>query len=216
MSLFLEGPVGRLEAKLWLPADGREPRAACVVCHPHPLGGGTMDTTAVYRTARGLEQAGLAVLRFNFRGVKKSDGEHDGHGAEELDLAAALDWMQAQHPDLELWAAGFSFGSRTVASRVRVEERVKRILLVALPVREYDCSFLREVRQPGLIVMAEHDEFGTLTELREQFPDLSPALELDEVPDTDHFFTDKGLELQGRVQAWAERVLARREASEQA
>jgi hypothetical protein len=208
MTLFLQGPSGRLEAKLWTPSDGRPPRAACVVCHPHPLAGGTMDTTAVYRTARGLEQAGLAVLRFNFRGVKRSEGRHDGAGGEELDLAAALDWMAEHHPDRELWAAGFSFGARTVASRVRVEERVRRVVLVALPVRAYDCSFVREVRQPGLIVMAGNDEFGTLADLREQFPDLPPALELDEIADTDHFFTDKGLELQARVQAWAERVLA--------
>src|SRR6478735_6650392 len=79
MDLFLPGPAGRLEAKLWEPEAGA-PKAAIVFCHPHPLGGGTMDNKVVFRASRGLQEAGLAVLRFNFRGVRRSAGKHDGKG----------------------------------------------------------------------------------------------------------------------------------------
>jgi alpha/beta superfamily hydrolase len=209
MDLLLPGPVGALEAKLWLP-EGAEPRAACAVCHPHPLHGGTMNTTAVYRTARGLERAGLAILRFNFRGVGRSEGTHDGRGGEEGDLSAALDHLEGEFPGKELWAAGFSFGSRTAASFARKDPRIARVVLVALPVRAFDCSFLRELQKPGLILMAGNDEFGTLADLKQGFPDLYPSLETDEIPGTDHFFQGATSELQTRVRRYAERALQER------
>ena len=207
--LLIPGPLGPLEAKLAQP-QGVSPRAAAVFCHPHPLYGGTLNTTAVFRSARGLEEAGLAVLRFNFRGVGKSAGKHDGQGGEELDAKAALDWMAQKFPGLELWLGGFSFGSRTAGSYARKDPRVKRIVLVALPVRAFDCSFVREVRQPGLILMAQNDEYGTLRELQELFPDLPPQLETDEIPNVNHYFVNGTQELQARVRAYAERSLASR------
>ena len=209
MSLSIPGPTGPLEAKLWKP-QGAAPRAAAVLCHPHPLHGGTMNTTALFRSARGLEEAGLAVLRFNFRGVGKSAGVHDGKGAEELDLKAALDWMEHEFPGLELWIGGFSFGARTSASYASKDPRVKRILLVALPVKVFDCSFLLRITQPGLILMAGRDEFGTLRELKELFPKLPPQLETDEIPDVTHYFANGTQELQARVRRFAEESLANR------
>jgi len=205
MSLMIPGAVGPLEAKLWRPAQGAKPRAAAVFCHPHPLHGGTMNTTAVFRSARGLEEAGLAVLRFNFRGVGKSAGVHDGKGGEEQDLRAALDYMEREFPGIEQIAGGFSFGARTAAGWAPKDARIRRLLLVALPVRAYDCSFIRLVEQPGLILMAGKDEFGTLAELKDQFPDLPAGLETDEIPDTNHFFETRTQELQARVRRWAER-----------
>src|SRR6185369_13368683 len=82
MELFIPGPAGRLEAVLWPPRQHAKPRASAVICHPHPLYGGTMNSSVVFRAARGLELAGVQVLRFNFRGVGKSEGEHDGQGGE--------------------------------------------------------------------------------------------------------------------------------------
>jgi alpha/beta superfamily hydrolase len=209
MSLLIPGPVGALEAKLTQP-KGAAPRAAAVFCHPHPLYGGTMNTTAVFRSARGLEEAGLAVLRFNFRGVGKSAGKHDGQGGEELDVKAAIDWMAHEFPGLELWLGGFSFGSRTAGSYARKDPRVQRLLLVALPVRTFDCAFVREIRQPGLILMAQNDDYGTLRELREHFPDLPPQLATDEIAGANHFFVTRTQELQARVRAYAEQNLASR------
>jgi alpha/beta superfamily hydrolase len=209
MDLLIPGPAGVIEAKLWMPRDGAKPRAACAVCHPHPLHGGTMNNTVVFRAARGLQQAGLAVLRFHFRGVGKSQGVHDGHGGEEKDLEVALDHLASEMPGLELWAAGFSFGSRIAASQARSDARIARVILIALPVAAFEASVLREVRKPGLILMAGKDEFGTLETLKQRFPDLYPGLETDKIPDADHFFEGATGELQSRVRAYAERALAR-------
>jgi len=207
MELFIPGPAGRLEAVLWPAPDKQAPRAAAVMCHPHPLFGGTLKNNVVFRAARGLNQAGLAVLRFNFRGVERSEGVHDGQGGEVEDLGAALDWLAAQHPGLPLWAGGFSFGARTAAERATRDARIQRVVLVALPVRKFDCSFLREVTQPGYVLMAGEDEYGTLPELRERFPEAARTLELDEVPGVGHFFEGQTQEVTRRVQHWAERQL---------
>ena len=204
MDLLIPGSVGVLEAKLWVPRGGAPAKAACAVCHPHPLHGGTMDNTVVFRTARGLELAGLAVLRFNFRGVGGSEGVHDGRGGEEEDLAAALDHLEGEFPGLDLWAAGFSFGARTAASYARKDARISRVVLVALPVKAFDCSFVREIKKPGLVLMAGNDECGTLADLRRSFPDLYPGLETDEIPEVDHYFQGATSELQSRVRRYAE------------
>jgi alpha/beta superfamily hydrolase len=208
----LQGPVGRLEAVLWEPEEVargvRAPRAVAVVAHPHPLHGGTMDNNVVHRTAKGLLEAGLAVVRFNFRGTGASEGAHDGHGGEEEDLRAAVDWLAARYPGALLWAAGFSFGARTVAGLAPKEPRITRVVLVALPVLAYDCSFALKVTQPGAIFMAGADGFGTLAALQSQMPALVERFHVEEVPDVDHFFTGALDELRARVRGWAETALA--------
>jgi hypothetical protein len=207
MGLMIPGPAGRLEALLWLPEHGATPRAAACVCHPHPAHGGTLKNNVVHRTARALQQAGLAVLRFNFRGVGRSAGEHDGRGAEDDDLTAALDWLEHELPELPLWAAGFSFGARTAARVATRDARVERVILVALPVLAYPCAFAADIEQPGLAVMAGDDDFGTLAALRERFPGLAARLETVEVPGADHFFTGKLPELHALVAGHASRAL---------
>src|ERR1700731_3863014 len=112
-SHLIEGPAGKLEALLEEPADG-EPREACLVCHPHPLFGGTMHNKVVYRIARGMRRAGAVVLRFNFRGVGSSEGVHDQGAGEEEDARAALGFLRERYPGLPYSMAGFSFGSRVV------------------------------------------------------------------------------------------------------
>jgi alpha/beta superfamily hydrolase len=207
----LQGPVGRLEAVLWEPEEvGRDsgsPRAVAVVAHPHPLHGGTMDNNVVHRTARGLYDAGLAVVRFNFRGTGASEGAHDGQGGEEEDLRAAVDWLAARYPGVDLWAAGFSFGARTVAGLAPKEPRIARVVLVALPVLAYDCTFALKIQQPGAIFMAGEDGFGTRAALEKQMPELATRFHVDEVPGVDHFFTGALDELRARVRAWAEAAL---------
>ena len=105
-SLFVAGPAGRLEALLEEPEDS-EPTEACVVCHPHPLFGGTMHNKVVYRTARGLRRSGSVVLRFNFRGVNLSEGLHDEGNGEMEDARAALNLLRGRYPDLPYSLAGF-------------------------------------------------------------------------------------------------------------
>ena len=206
MNLNLSGPAGRLEAKLWEPEDAAI-RAAAVFCHPHPLYGGTMDNKVVFRAARGLQNAGIATLRFNFRGVRRSEGKHDGQGGEADDLGAALDWMSQRYPGLELWAGGFSFGSRTAAQRALVDPRIARLVLVALPVLAFDVSYVEHVKQPGFVLMAQNDEYGTLAELVPRYPNVAAHFETSEVAGVGHFFDEQTSEVEARVQAYAERVL---------
>jgi alpha/beta superfamily hydrolase len=148
---------GQLEAVLKEPAA---PVAAAVVCHPHPLGGGTMNNNVVYRLTRALVDAGVAVLRFNFRGVGASTGRHDGGVGEEEDARAALEALAHRHPRLPLWMAGFSFGARvglTVGAR---EPRVEKLLGVGLALNMFDYSFLAATPKPKGIIQAANDEYG--------------------------------------------------------
>src|SRR5271168_4366338 len=153
-NLFLDGPAGRLEAILWSPTAGA-PAMAAVVCHPHPLFGGTMHNKVVYHAMKTFQAFGLPVLRFNFRGAGLSEGTHDnGHG-EKDDLRAALDWMQQEY-GRPLLFAGFSFGS-SVGLRVCCgHPRVAGMAALGLPVnaggREYHYTFLAGCTQPKLFI----------------------------------------------------------------
>jgi hypothetical protein len=207
MTLFIPGPAGRLEALHWNAKDESggaiAARAAAVVCHPHPLGGGTMHNNVVFRLARGLQLAGLEVLRFNFRGVEASEGVHHGEGGEVEDARAALDWLAARVPGVPLWGAGFSFGARTMATLALSEARLEHLVLVALPAKAYDCSSVRDVRQPGLVLMAGADEFGNAADLRERVGELPAGLAVDEIPAVDHFFRGATPQLEARIRRHA-------------
>jgi len=203
MPVFIPGPVGRLEAILWEPEG--DARAAAIVSHPHPLYGGTMHNNVTFRIARALQGAGLAALRFNFRGAGASEGAHDGGPGEVDDAAAALDWLAERRPGLPLWAAGFSFGARTATLLATRDERVQRLICVALPCRAFDCSGLMAVRQPAYVLAAGEDQFGDLAELRARFPDLPRGIETDEIPGVDHFFRGATPELERRIRSYAER-----------
>ena len=139
------GSAGRLEA---LYRDLQDPAAVAVVCHPHPLGGGTLHNKVVFRAARGLEAANVATLRFNFRGVGASSGQHENGEGEQQDVQAAIDWCLRQHPGKKLLVGGFSFGA-WVASRVACElPIVDAMFLIGTPVNKYDFTFLANCRKP--------------------------------------------------------------------
>src|SRR5271169_3671120 len=109
-SFFLAGPAGRLEATLWTTADS-EGRFAALVCHPHPLFGGTMHNKVVFRVAKALHAREMPVLRFNFRGAGLSEGVHDDGRGEREDVVAALDYLAGQFPARPILLTGFSFGA---------------------------------------------------------------------------------------------------------
>jgi alpha/beta superfamily hydrolase len=148
---------GSLEGILRAPTSAV---AAAVVCHPHPLGGGTMNNNVVYRAAKALVAGGVTTLRFNFRGVGASTGKHaDGIGEEE-DVRAAVDFLRAHAPGLPIWIAGFSFGARvglTVAAR---SDDVVKLLGVGLALNMFDYGFLSTCPKPKAIVQASLDEYG--------------------------------------------------------
>ncbi|HCF60370.1 MAG TPA: hypothetical protein DFS52_20515 [Myxococcales bacterium] len=195
---------GGLEALLNEPEG---PRAAAVVCHPHPLHGGTMNNNVVHRLAAGLHKAGIAALRFNFRGVGASTGSYGEGAGEEEDVGAALDFLQARYPALPLLVAGFSFGSRVGLSVGARDPRVERLLGVGLALSLFDFSFLETTPKPKAIVHAERDEYGSATELRALFARMAEPKLLRVVPEATHLFAGKLEELEQAIDeaiAWLE------------
>ena len=152
----LPGPAGQLE----IMAQGFDQatiKGIAVVCHPHPLHGGTMTNKVVHFIARSLNELGFAVLRFNFRGVGRSEGSFaDGIGETE-DLLAVIDWIEARYPGVPLWLAGFSFGAY-VALRAVSQRPIQRLITVAPAVHLYDFSKITLPTCPWLLIQGDADE----------------------------------------------------------
>ncbi|MCC6859530.1 MAG: alpha/beta hydrolase [Bryobacterales bacterium] len=185
-SAWVPGPAGRLEALLEEP-DEVAAREVCLVCHPHPLFGGTMHNKVVYRLARGLRRSGSVVLRFNFRGVGGSQGEH-AHGVGEVeDARACLDWLRARYPDLPFSVAGFSFGAR-VTLKLCEAGRPRRLIALGLPSRGADTSHLETCSAPKILIQSTHDEFGPRAETEILFGRFREPKRLIWVEAGDHFF----------------------------
>lgn len=194
---------GHLEALLREPEGA--PRGAAVVCHPHPLFGGTMHTKAVYRTAQALNGAGLVALRFNFRGVGSSTGSYDDGVGELEDVRAALDWLEERYASVPLIVGGFSFGSKVGLSVGAEESRVAGLVGLGLPVDRdegYDYGFLAAAAKPVLVVQGENDEFGSGERVANVVSRLGSHVTLVRVPGSDHYFTDRLDELRAAVQGY--------------
>jgi hypothetical protein len=201
-SFDIAGPAGRLEAILMTPEG--PPVAAGVVCHANPLQGGVMHFNVVFRAAKALQQHGVAVLRFNFRGVGRSEGTHDQGRGEQDDVRAALAEVQRRFPALPVVLGGFSFGA-SMALRVGCAERsVHALFALGLPVTMMtDLSFLPTCRPPRLFVQGERDQFGGADRMRELVARLPEPRALVIVPGADHFFGGHLEEMQEAVGAWA-------------
>jgi uncharacterized protein len=190
-SLFLDGPAGRIEAIIEEPA-GAAPSEAVLVCHPHPLGGGTMHNKVVYRMARALRSRGAVVLRFNFRGVHLSQGVHDDGRGETEDARAALAFLTARYPGLPYTLAGFSFGSRVSVRLASTIDGVppRRLILAGYPTVYRNHELLQSLRIPRLFVHSTNDEFGPKAELQALYDRLWHPKQLRWIEATDHFFAD--------------------------
>jgi alpha/beta superfamily hydrolase len=213
----LRGPAGRLEAVL---NTGREDAAyAALVCHPHPLGGGTMHTKAVYHAMKAFTAFGLPVLRFNFRGVDLSEGDH-AHGlGEQDDVRAALDWLQQTFDNRPILFAGFSFGSYVGLRACCGDARVKGLVGLGLPVRaagrEYNYEFLAGCASTKLFVSGDHDEFAPREELTAVWGSAVEPKRLVWIEGADHFFQgtrespgSKLLQMQSAMRGWVHETFA--------
>lgn len=198
------GPAGRIEAILNLPPDGVKPRAAAVLCHAHPLHGGMMHFKVIFRAAKALQAHGVAVLRFNFRGVGRSEGVHDGGVGEQDDARAALTEMEGRLPGRPLLLGGFSFGAAMAARTAENDQRVKAVLVLGFPITRLDSTAgLARVRQPRLFVQGSDDEFGPGPAIRALVSTLPEPKRLAIIDGADHFFTGRLDELQAPIEEWA-------------
>jgi alpha/beta superfamily hydrolase len=208
-SLFLDGPAGRLEALLNTGA-GNATHAA-VVCHPHPLFGGTLHNKVVFHTMKALHSFGFPVLRFNFRGSGLSQGEHDHGNGEVEDVRAALDWLDAEF-HLPLIFAGFSFGAAVGLKAACADDRVRAVVGVGVPVlpvaadteapRVYTFDFLQNCGKPKLFVSGARDQFGPRPRLEALTSSVSEPKKLVIIEGADHFFEGRLRELREAIEAW--------------
>ena len=204
-SVFVPGPAGRLESLFWAPANGKPPIAA-VVCHPHPLFGGTMHNKVVYQVARTLDRLGIASLRFNFRGVGLSTGAHDRGRGEGEDVQAAIEFLAAEFPGVPMLLAGFSFGAWVGLRIGCAEKRVAELIGLGAPVNDSKFDYLAACSKPKLLISGEQDQFcnpESLNKLVESLPPASRnATRVVIVPGVDHFFAGKLDDLDAALSDW--------------
>jgi alpha/beta superfamily hydrolase len=215
-SLFLEGPAGRLEALL----NAGAPNAthAAIVCHPHPLFGGTLHNKVVFHTMKALNSFGFPVLRFNFRGAGLSHGEHDHGNGEVKDVRSALDWLDAEF-HLPIMFAGFSFGAAVGLRAACADARVQTVIGVGVPAipvaadaeapRVCALDFLRDCVKPKLFVSGARDQFGPRAKLEALVASASEPKKLVVIEGADHFFEGRLRELREAIEAWVRQEIGK-------
>jgi hypothetical protein len=207
-SLFLAGPAGRLEGLV----NAGSPSAthSAIVCHPHPLFGGTLHNKVVFHAMKALNRFGFPVLRFNFRGTGLSEGEHASGNGEVDDVRAALDWLQREFT-LPVIFAGFSFGAAVGLRAAYSNDRVPALIALGLPAvpvedRNYDFEFLRECTKPKLFVSGSRDEFGPPGKLEALVNTFAEPKKLVRIPAGDHFFEGRLREMREAIEIWVREV----------
>jgi len=214
-SLFLNGPTGRLEALL--NAGAENATHAALVCHPHPLFGGTLHNKVVSHTMKALNSFGFPVLRFNFRGTGLSQGEHDRGIGEVEDVRTALDWLDAEY-HLPLVFAGFSFGSAVGLRAACADRRIRAVIGVGTPVvpiaeaseepRVYSLDFLQDCIMPKLFVSGARDQFGPRAKLEALVASVPEPKKLVIIEGGDHFFEGRLRELRETIEAWVKEAVS--------
>ena len=206
--VMIPGPAGRLEGR-YQPGE-TEKAPIALLLHPHPrpddnpANWGTMNTKVIYVLFHTFVRAGYATLRFNFRGVGKSQGEYDRGEGELSDAAAALDWLQAQNPDAsKVIVAGFSFGAWIAMQLLMRRPEIDRFIAVAPPANKYDFTFLNPCPSSGLIITGDRDaivpEPHVATLAKKLNKQKGIAIDYRIAPGVDHFFTGRLEDLMGNV-----------------
>jgi uncharacterized protein len=211
-NFFIAGPAGRLEALLWT-VPVADPSLAAVVCHPHPLFGGTMHNKVVYQAAKALHLRAIPVLRFNFRGAGQSEGEHDRGLGEQDDVRAALDYLALEFPRTPILLAGFSFGS-VVGLRVGcADQRVSDLIGLGIPVDRSDLTYLRDCAKPKLLIQGGSDQFGSRANVEALYTTLPEPKRLVIVEGAEHFFAGQLEKVRSAIDAWLDERYPRKPAA---
>lgn len=191
--LLIDGAAGLIEAILDAP-EGDERNAVAVCCHPHPVHGGAMTNKVIYTVSRTLAGLGIPSLRFNFRGVGRSEGEYDEGRGEQEDLVKVIQWAREQYPNRPLWLAGFSFGSWIAALQAK-EQEAKQLISIAPPVNRFSFDDFVIPDCPWTVVMGDADEIVDPDAVFEWVDQLSPRPELIKMESAGHFFHGRLVEL---------------------
>jgi alpha/beta superfamily hydrolase len=207
-SFHLDGPAGKLEALLNVGAPTAE--YAAVVAHPHPLYGGTMHNKVVFHAMKALHSFGFPVLRFNFRGVGTSAGEHDNGRGEVDDVRTALRWVRDEY-HLPIIFAGFSFGTATGLRAACPDADVEALISIGTPInaegRLYAYSMLAECTKPKLFLSGDHDEFAPAELLAKVVEQAAEPKRFVLVRDADHFFAGHTDEMRAEIELWVGQTL---------
>jgi alpha/beta superfamily hydrolase len=203
-NLFIPAAHGQLEAILKEPRSGSGSGVALVL-HPHPLGGGTMHNKVVFRAASALNDAGLIVLRINFRGVGQSTGVHDEGRGELEDVRAGIGYLATTYPGEPITLCGFSFGARVGLEVGMTDDRVQQMISIGTPVDKYDFRFLEECKKPLLFVHGDQDEFGSAPRLQDLVNAIqrrNVSVEFHIIKGAGHFFEGHLDELKQVITEW--------------
>ena len=210
--LIINGPAGRIEARYHHEAAPDSPIA--LILHPHPQFGGTMNNQVVYSLYYTFAKRGFSVLRFNFRGVGRSQGFWDGGPGELADAASALDWLQIVKPDSKTcWIAGVSFGTWIAMQLLMRRPEIDGFICVAPPSNLYDFSFLAPCPSSGLMLNGDKDRVVPTQSVADLSAKLKTqrGIKIDHevVPGANHFFENKTDELEGVVGSYLDMRLAK-------
>ncbi len=201
--MLIPGPVGDLEAQLDFPsgeADREAPAAFAVVCHPHPLFGGTLTNKVVHTLARTFNDAGMPSLRFNFRGVGGSAGTHAAGPGEVQDALAAVRYCRGRWPQARLWLAGFSFGA-AVAVRASSEAQPAGLVAVAPAVDRMDLGAATPAC-PWLVLLGDADDVVSPQRMLEWAPGVRPQPTIQVLAGAGHYFHGRLPQLRDAVTAF--------------
>jgi alpha/beta superfamily hydrolase len=209
--VIFPGPEGRLEGRYQMGPDPTAPLA--IFLHPHPEHGGTMNNKVVYRLYHCFAKLGFTVLRFNFRGVGRSQGSFDKGEGELSDAAGALDWLQAQFPNAAgCWVAGFSFGAWIGMQLLMRRPEIEGFISVAPPANMYDFTFLAPCPSSGLIVQGAEDQIVPEESVKKLVEKLRTqkgiTIDYEVVEGADHFFGDHMDALIGTVDSYMRKRLS--------
>lgn len=192
-------PSGYLEGILKPEEDGITPHYAALVCHPHPLGGGTMHNKVVFKVAQALQALGMPALRFNFRGVGHSTGAYDEGRGEMDDVRYALEFLSRRYPGLPVILAGFSFGSYVGLRVAAVDDRAQAMIGLGVPARMFDGDYLSHSHKPKLIIQGTNDELAPYDLAVQWFEHLPAPKSMIAVEGADHFFQERLDEVQAII-----------------
>ena len=190
--IVIPGPEGRIEARY---APGTGPKSPLsIILHPHPRQGGTMNNKVVYHAFQAFKSLGFATLRFNLRGVGKSQGTFDNGNGELADAACSLDWLQSKNPaSSETWVTGFSFGGWLSLQLLMRRPEIKGFIVISPPVNLYDFAFLSPCPAPGLIIQGTEDnivEEEAVNNLVDRINNQKNAeISYKKIKGADHFFS---------------------------